>query len=108
MSEQRGAPSAATDEERARILNRLRRLEGQIRGLQSMVESGQDCEAVLTQVMAAKAALNRVGLHIIAHSMKTCLTIPDDATREEVIDESLATLLRFVNLPDTWSGLDER
>ena len=54
-------------------LNRLRRLEGQIRGLQSMIESGKDCESVLTQIMAAKSALNQVGLHIIGHSMKTCL-----------------------------------
>ena len=63
-----------TDEaERTRIINRLRRLEGQIRGLQTMIESGKECDAVLTQVMAAKSALNQVGLHIIGHSMKRCL-----------------------------------
>ena len=71
--------SIPDESERKRILNRLRRLEGQIRGLQSMIESGKDCDAVLTQIMAAKSALNQVGLHIIGHSMKNCLV--DNAKR---------------------------
>lgn len=82
--------------ERARIVNRLKRLEGQIRGLQAMIESGKDCEAVLTQVMAAKSALNQVGLHIIGHSMKSCLS-KEDATREEIVDEALAVFLKYAN-----------
>jgi DNA-binding FrmR family transcriptional regulator len=101
------APGAPEDAERARILNRLRRLEGQIRGLQAMVESGQDCESVMTQVMAARSALNQVGLRIIGHSMKRCLTLPETATRDEVVDEALAVLLRFVNLPESWPTADE-
>jgi len=83
------------DAERKRILNRLRRLEGQIRGLQSMIESGKDCEAVLTQIMAAKSALNQVGLHIIGHSMKTCLVSDSAATKDEVIDEAIAVFLKY-------------
>lgn len=83
------------DAERKRILNRLRRLEGQIRGLQSMIESGKDCEAVLTQIMAAKSALNQVGLHIIGHSMKTCLVSDSAASKDEVIDEAIAVFLKY-------------
>lgn len=83
------------DEERKRILNRLRRLEGQIRGLQSMISSDKDCEAILTQIMAAKSALNQVGLLIIAHSMKTCLVDDAEKTREELIDEALAVFLKY-------------
>ncbi|MCL4078896.1 metal-sensitive transcriptional regulator [Coriobacteriia bacterium Es71-Z0120] len=83
------------DEERRRILNRLRRLEGQIRGLQSMISSDKDCEAILTQIMAAKSALNQVGLHIIAHSMKTCLVDDAEKTREELIDEALGVFLKY-------------
>lgn len=83
------------DEERRRILNRLRRLEGQIRGLQSMISSDKDCEAILTQIMAAKSALNQVGLHIIAHSMKTCLVDDSEKTREELIDEALGIFLKY-------------
>ena len=44
------------------ITNRLKRVEGQVRGLQRMVEEERDCEAILTQLMAARAALDRVGL----------------------------------------------
>jgi CsoR family transcriptional regulator, copper-sensing transcriptional repressor len=95
-------PLRTTDEERRRIQNRLKRLEGQVRGLQTMVDSGKDCEAVLTQVMAAKSALNQVGLLIIGHSMKTCLAAGDAATKDEIVDEALSVLLRYVNLPEAW------
>ena len=84
-----------TEEERRRILNRLKRLEGQIRGLQTMVESGKDCDAVLTQIMAAKSALNQVGLHIIGHSMKTCLLDDQIKDRDELIDEAIKIFLKY-------------
>jgi len=95
MDDSAGTPIAATEEERRRILNRLRRLEGQIRGLQTMVESGKDCEAVLTQIMAAKSALNQVGLHIIGHSMKTCLVDDSIKDRDELIDEAIKVFLKY-------------
>lgn len=95
MDDSTGKPIAATEEERRRILNRLRRLEGQIRGLQTMVESGKDCEAVLTQIMAAKSALNQVGLHIIDHSMKTCLVDDSIKDRDELIDEAIKVFLKY-------------
>lgn len=95
MDDSTGKPIAATEEERRRILNRLRRLEGQIRGLQTMVESGKDCEAVLTQIMAAKSALNQVGLHIIGHSMKTCLVDDSIKDRDELIDEAIKVFLKY-------------
>jgi DNA-binding FrmR family transcriptional regulator len=90
-------PSAAIEDaaERRRIVNRLRRLEGQVRGLQTMVESGQECEAVLTQVMAAKSALNQVGLHIVGHAMKRCLVDDEASTRDEVIDEAIKVFLKY-------------
>ena len=87
----------SVEAERGRILNRLKRLEGQIRGLQSMVESERDCEAVLTQVMAAKSALDRVGLHIIRHSMRECLLDDVDKAPEELVDEALDTFLKYVD-----------
>lgn len=86
---------APTEEERKRIINRLRRLEGQIRGLQTMVETEKDCEAVLTQIMAAKSALNQVGLHIIGHSMKTCLVDDGIKDRDELIDEAIKVFLKY-------------
>lgn len=88
-------PVIADDAERRRILNRLRRLEGQIRGLHSMVESGQECESVLTQIMAAKSALNGVGLHIIGHAMKQCLIDDNIKDRDELIDEAIAVFIKY-------------
>ena len=85
----------ADAEERTRLINRLRRLEGQIRGLQTMIESGQECDAVLTQVMAAKSALNQVGLHIVGHAMKTCLIDDETASRDEIIDEAIKVFLKY-------------
>lgn len=86
----------ADESERKKILNRLRRLEGQIRGLQTMIEGGENCDAVLTQVMAAKSALNQVGLHVVGHAMKHCM-IDDDPniTRDEVIDEAIKVFLKY-------------
>jgi DNA-binding FrmR family transcriptional regulator len=108
MSEEAKVPAAAPDEqERTRILNRLKRLEGQVRGLQTMIASGQDCDAVLTQVMAAKSALNQVGLRIVGYSMKTCLLSPDARSRDEIVDEALSVLMRFVDLPENWAPAQE-
>jgi DNA-binding FrmR family transcriptional regulator len=85
-----------SEEERRRIVNRLKRLEGQIRGLQQMVDSGKDCEAVLTQVTAAKSALNQVGLHLIGYSMKHCLTADrNDRDPDEIIDEAMRVFLKY-------------
>jgi DNA-binding FrmR family transcriptional regulator len=99
-------PLIATDDERHRILNRLKRLEGQVRGLQTMIDSGKDCDAVLTQVMAAKSALNQVGLMIIGHSMKSCLAAGEASTKDDIVDEALSVLLRYVNLPESWPSPD--
>ena len=90
-------PAVTLDDadERKRIVNRLRRLEGQIRGLQTMIDDGQECDAVLTQVMAAKSALNQVGLHIVGHAMKRCLVDEQAETREEVIDEAIKVFLKY-------------
>lgn len=100
------APLTVAEAERRSIQNRLKRLEGQIRGLQAMVDAEKDCQEVLTQVMAAKSALNRVGLLIIGHSMKNCLAASDAVDKDEIVDEALSMLMRYVNLPETWSGPD--
>ena len=60
-------------EEEARILNRLARIEGQVRGLQRMIEEGKDCEQILAQLSAVRSALDRVGTHLISYRMKECL-----------------------------------
>ena len=95
MADSQSLAFVADEEERKRLLNRLRRLAGQIRGLQTMIESGQECDAVLTQVMAAKSALNQVGLHIIGHAMKACLVDEEAESRDEIIDEAIKVFLKY-------------
>lgn len=67
------------------ITNRLRRIEGQIRGLQRMVEEQRDCEAILTQLMAARSALDRVGLLVAENYVQECILTEDgDLARRRV------------------------
>ncbi len=55
------------------LLQRLRRLEGQVRGLQKMIEEGRECEEVVTQLAAAKAAFEQVSFMFISTHLRTCL-----------------------------------
>lgn len=57
-----------------RIVSHLRRIEGQIRGLQGMVHDDRECEAVLTQILAVKAALDRVATDLVEAHVDTCFT----------------------------------
>lgn len=60
-------------EEQEKILNRLKRIEGQIRGLQRMIEKETPCEDILTQLSAATAAMKQTGIAIVQAYMKRCL-----------------------------------
>ncbi|HEX6970143.1 MAG TPA: metal-sensitive transcriptional regulator [Micromonosporaceae bacterium] len=55
------------------VINRLRRAEGQIRGIIAMLESGRDCTEVVTQLSAASRALDRAGFKIISTGLQQCL-----------------------------------
>ena len=55
------------------LLTRLRRIEGQVRGLQRMIEEERDCEAFVQQLAAARKALDKVGLLAITHRVSECL-----------------------------------
>jgi CsoR family transcriptional regulator, copper-sensing transcriptional repressor len=53
---------------------RLRKVEGQVRGLQRMIDEGRDCEEVLRQISAAAKALRRVGVNLAVTGLEHCLT----------------------------------
>lgn len=67
------------------VINRLRRAEGQIRGIIGMIEQGRECADVVTQVAAVSRALDRAGFRIIASGMQQCLTADGDG-RDETVD----------------------
>lgn len=55
------------------VLNRLRRAQGQLTGVISMIEAGRDCKDVVTQLAAVSRALDRAGFKIVASGMRQCL-----------------------------------
>lgn len=58
----------------ATVLNRLRRAQGQLAGVISMIEQGRDCRDVVTQLAAVSKALDRAGFKIVATGMRECAT----------------------------------
>jgi DNA-binding FrmR family transcriptional regulator len=68
------------------VVKRLRRLEGQIRGVQRMIEEGQDCRDVVTQLSACKAALDRVGYRLVAAGLRHCATPTEPGGVEPALD----------------------
>ncbi len=77
------------------ILLRLRRIEGQVRGLQRMVEAQRNCEEVLTQAIAVRAALDKVGLLALDRHIDECLT----GSSEEAKERLRRTLRLILKLP---------
>ncbi len=59
-----------------KVLNRLRRAEGQLAGVIRMIEAGRDCKDVVTQLAAVSRALDKAGFAIIASGLQQCLTNP--------------------------------
>ena len=73
---------------REALIKRLRRVEGQIRGIEKMIESERDCESVITQLAAVRSAIESVGVHMLNNCMNLCLSRGID--NESVGIDSLA------------------
>jgi len=86
---------ADSNDAREAILNRLNRVEGQVRGIIRMVEEDKGCEEVLMQVAAARSAMDRIGIHIITHRMRECLADKKNVSPEEAVAEAIDIFLRF-------------
>jgi DNA-binding FrmR family transcriptional regulator len=81
-------PEEVSDE----VLNRLRRAEGQLRGVQRLIEEGADCKTVLTQLNAAQSALHRTGLRLMAAGLRYCLADPGRAEAEGMTPDQMEKL----------------
>ena len=66
------------------ITNRLRRIEGQVRGIQKMLEEGRECEDMLTQTMAIRGAVDYVGARIMEYHLDRCLLEGFDCDEERM------------------------
>jgi DNA-binding FrmR family transcriptional regulator len=64
------------------LIRRLRRVEGQVRGLQQMLADGRDCRDVVTQLSAANKALEQAGFVLVAAGLTWCLEDPERSAAE--------------------------
>lgn len=85
-----------TPEEYKRLIHRLNRIEGQIRGIRGMVEKDAYCPEILVQVAAVNAALNAFNKELLANHIKTCVAQDIRAGKDETIDELVTTLQRLM------------
>ena len=85
-----------TPEEYTKLINRLNRIEGQIRGIRGMVENDAYCPDILVQSAAVNAAVNAFNKELLATHIRTC--VADDIRRgnDDVIDELVATLQKLM------------
>ncbi len=75
------------EKEERNLLNRLNRIEGQIRGIKTMVEEDRYCVDILTQVSAVQAALNSFNKLLLSEHIKTCVVEDIKAENEDAVDE---------------------
>ncbi len=82
------------DETVQNLRDRLARIEGQVRGIGKMIEERRRCDQILMQVMAARAALEKVAAAVVATSIDECLALPSEQARK-VIGDSVSMLTRL-------------
>ena len=85
-----------SDEEYKALINRLNRIEGQIRGIKGMVEKSAYCTDILTQVAAVNAALNAFNRELLKQHIKTCVTDDIKNGKDDTVDELVATLQKLM------------
>ncbi len=85
-----------SEEQKKKLLNRLKRIEGQIRGIQSMLERDAYCNDVLMQSAAALAALNAFNRELLSSHIHTCVARDIKAGNDQVIDELMTTLEKLI------------
>ncbi|WP_461204542.1 metal-sensitive transcriptional regulator [Clostridium sp. DL1XJH146] len=77
------------------LLNRLRRIEGQVKGIERMVENDACCKDILVQVAAIRAAINKVGSLILSNYSNNCLVDLEEKDQDKV-DELLSAIKMFI------------
>lgn len=83
-------------EEQRKLINRLSRIEGQIRGLKSMVENNAYCNDILVQSSAVTAAINAFNREILARHIRTCVVRDIRAGEDDTVEELVATVQKLM------------
>ena len=90
-------PTRGYSANKDQLLNRLKRLEGQVRGVQGMVENDRYCIDVVTQISAIQAALDKVALGLLTDHAEHCVVHGTAAaTPQENVDELMAAVARLM------------
>ena len=89
-------PKQRNEEEQKALINRLNRIEGQIRGIKRMLEEDAYCTDIITQVSAVNAALNSFNKELLSTHIKTCVTDDIKAGKSETVDDLLKTLQKLM------------
>jgi DNA-binding FrmR family transcriptional regulator len=91
-------PFSLTTETSSKVSLRLRRIEGQIRGIQRMVEEGRDCREIVNQVVAVKSALSSLNAVMLSCYVRGCLDVPGDCepdcARDQTVEELIDMMLK--------------
>ena len=85
-----------TTDEQKKLMNRLSRIEGQIRGIKGMVEKDAYCTDILVQVSAVTSALNSFSRELLANHIRTCVADDIRAGKDETINELVNTLQKLM------------
>ncbi len=90
-------PSSTRSQNKQQLLNRLRKIEGQVRGIYRMVDSDTYCVDVLNQVAACRAALSRVGVLLLETHIQGCVVQAiKDEDEAVAVDELMEVIRRFI------------
>lgn len=84
------------EKELKKLTNRLNRIEGQVKGVKTMIEKDAYCVDILVQISAIKAAINAFSKELLANHIKTCVASDIRAGRDESIDELTDLLKRLM------------
>ncbi|MGR9050350.1 metal-sensing transcriptional repressor [Halobacillus faecis] len=85
-----------TEDEKVAVLNRLKRIEGQVRGIQKMVEDDRYCVDILVQISAINNALNKVGYNLLERHTHHCVKDAiEKGNGDEAIDELMKVVQQF-------------
>ena len=84
------------EDERRDLMNRLKRIEGQVRGLQRMLEEDAYCPEILTQASAVNSALNSFSRVLLTSHLRTCVSEDIRAGREDTVDELMTVLQKLM------------
>ncbi len=85
-----------TQDEYKKLINRLNRIEGQVRGIKGMIESNAYCTDILIQVSAVNAALNSFNKELLANHIRTCVANDIKEGKDETVDELVETLKKLM------------